>query len=76
MRDCELAPWPAVTAVEQVLELAACLDVHLGDVDGIGPPDVVLPGDALLKGLRKLVRRHGVCGILMNQSTISNNANG
>ena len=48
---------PAVTASSSVGELAARLGVHDLDVDGIGPPDVVLPGDRMLEGMRQLGRR-------------------
>src|SRR5262249_53904405 len=40
---------------QKLVELAARLEMHLGDIDGVGPPDIVLPGDAVLKGLRQLV---------------------
>ena len=32
---------------QELVEFPARLDVHLGDIDGIGPPNIVLPGDAV-----------------------------
>ena len=40
--------------------------MHLGNIDGIGPPDVILPGDAVLKSLGKLVLAPGFDDVLMH----------
>ena len=48
---------PRRDARQQIGELAPRLGVHLGHVDGIGPPDVVLPGDRVLEGREQPVGR-------------------
>ena len=47
---------PGNDASEKVGEFAPRLGVHLGDVDGIGPPNIVLPGDRLLERREEPVR--------------------
>ena len=48
---------PRRDARQQVGELAPRLGVHLVHVDGIGPPDVVLPGDRVLEGREQPIGR-------------------
>ena len=50
MRACTCAARSAVTALEQVGEFAPRGRVHEFDVDGIGPPDIVLPRNGVLEG--------------------------
>ena len=45
---------------QQVAELLARLGMHRRDVDGIGPPDVILPGDGVLESLREIAACHAV----------------
>ena len=60
MRAWPAAPRPAASRVEQVAELAPRLRVDGLDVDGVGPPEVVLPGDGVLEGCA-MGRRLSLC---------------
>ena len=56
-QDARLAGGAALRGdgIEQPLELAARLGVHDLDVDRVGAPDVVLPGDGMVEHGRQTV---------------------
>ena len=59
MRACPAEPRSRRDGVEQLGELAPRGRVDGLHVDGVGPPEVVLPGDGVLEGRRQTVHlRH------------------
>ena len=42
---------------QQIVEFLACLGVNFRHVDGVGAPEIIFPGDRMLKRFAQLVRR-------------------
>ncbi len=60
---------PLRDGLQQILELAPRLGMHLGHVHGIGAPDIVLPGDRMLERLDELVSRNGFLNFAAHKSS-------
>ena len=55
---------------EHIGELAARFGMHLLDVHGIGPPDIVFPGNGMLEGVSQTLAGHAMCLVCCVQNRV------